>query len=92
MSDGASAESECGKAACASGTAVAPGTAFSLVVEARLLVRDGDEYSCPRFAVLHGATLGNTRSLAQQGGDMRAFSLRQKKANGQVLQQGVGAA
>jgi hypothetical protein len=86
----ADSESRAGDAAVASRTgAGVSGTVFDLMVEARLLVKDGEEYACPRFAVLHGTQLSPSRSLAQQGGDMRAFSLRQKRAEQVVMQQSL---
>lgn len=57
------------------------------MVAARLLVRDGEDYVCPRFAVLHAGSAG--RSQAQRGGDMRAYALRQRKAQGEAFQQSL---
>jgi hypothetical protein len=55
------------------------------LVAVRLLKRDGDDYVCVRFAISH-SDMGQ-RSQAQRGGDMRAYNLRMKKADGQAIQQ-----
>jgi hypothetical protein len=57
------------------------------LVSVRLLKQDGEDFVCPRFAMLHGEM--GQRSQAQRGGDMRAFKLRMKKAGGQSFQQAL---
>jgi len=57
------------------------------LVLVRLLKKDGEDFVCPRFAMLH-SEMGQ-RSQAQRGGDMRAFKLRMKKAGGQSFQQAL---
>jgi hypothetical protein len=52
-----------------------------LLIESRVLVEDGEEIRCPRFAALHGGDLLGDRTMAQRGGDMRAFSIRMKRLN-----------
>ena len=61
---------------------------LNLAFHSRLLVLDGEDYVCPRFAVLHG-DMGQQRTQAQRGGDMRAYKQRMKKAGGAAFQQSL---
>jgi hypothetical protein len=65
-----------------------PGASEALLLDAKVLLPDGEEYVCPRFASLHGGSVGG-RSNAQRGGDMRAFDARMKKAEGSAFQQSL---
>jgi hypothetical protein len=58
------------------------------LISSRLLRQDGEDYVCPRFAVMHGDMTGQ-RSQAQRGGDIRAYKLRMNRAEGQVFQQSL---
>jgi hypothetical protein len=58
------------------------------LIASRLLRQDGEDYVCPRFAVMHG-DMTRQRSQAQRGGDMRAFKLRMNRAEGQAFQQSL---
>jgi hypothetical protein len=60
---------------------------FNQIVASGLLKPDGQDFVCPRFALLHGAE--PNRSQAQKGGDMRAYTQRMKKAAGQTFQQSL---
>lgn len=59
---------------------------FGELVKCRLLVADGEDWVCPRFALLHGEA-HLARSQAQRGGDMKAYLARQKRAEGEVFKQ-----
>ena len=61
---------------------------WELVVRSRLMKADGEDWVCARFANLHGASC-LPRTMAQRGGDMRAFALRQGKAGEQAFQQAL---
>jgi hypothetical protein len=61
---------------------------FQKLIEVGVLKPDGQDFVCPRFALLHGND-ANHRSQAQRGGDMRAYKLRLKKAEGQSFQQSL---
>ncbi|HVM51251.1 MAG TPA: hypothetical protein VMU04_24690 [Candidatus Acidoferrum sp.] len=65
-----------------------PPDCWELLVRSRLLKADGTDWVCPRFANLHGAAC-MPRNQAQRGGDMRAYSLRQRKAPGEAFQQAL---
>jgi hypothetical protein len=65
-----------------------PKAIFQHLLTVRLLRQDGEDYVCPRFALLHGDA-GQNRTLAQRGGDMRAFQQRMKKAQGAAFQQSL---
>lgn len=60
---------------------------FDHIVSSGLLKPDGQDFVCPRFALLHGAE--PNRSQAQKGGDMRAYTQRMKKATSQTFQQSL---
>ncbi len=62
--------------------------ALQALVSCNLLKPDGVDFYCPRFALLHGQVAAN-RSQAQQGGDMKAFNQRMKKAPQQAFQQSL---
>jgi len=60
--------------------------ALEKVLQEMLFKGDGDDLVCLRFITLHGGVSSSPRSMAQRGGDMRAFTMRMKEAQGDALQ------
>lgn len=60
------------------GGAPPPGWLAALL-ESKLLVEDGDDYVCHRFAVLHGGEEPGGRTMSQRGGDMRSFTMKMRR-------------
>ena len=56
---------------------------------ARLLKVEGADLFCPRFAVLHGAVGGGGGSLAQLGGDMKAYHQGKRSVPAVAFQQSL---
>lgn len=55
----------------------------------KLLIRDGEDYVCPRFAGLNSHLSPVARSREQRGGDMKAFVHHQKKLEDGALELGL---
>jgi len=58
------------------------------LVELKILIEDGEDYVCTRYAVLNGEGSAG-RTNAQRGGDMRAYDHRARKLGEATLQQSL---
>jgi len=62
---------------------------FKFLGEQRVLVADGKDWVCPRFALLHPELNPMTRSNAAKGGDKKAFNAKQRESREGALQLGL---
>lgn len=60
---------------------------WNLLLSSHLLKPDGEDWVCPRFALLQEGP--SHRSAAQRGGDAKAYAARQKQMPGVAFQQAL---